>query len=349
MHQSSKNGSTWCAVNRWRRGEVDPEGGQRHGRRQQHVVPGEEVRPPSGVAGPAMLRVEVLLSRGGPAGLDDLPGAGRQPVSPDPEQWPFGGEPLGKRDVVPELCRVRRLRRRLDHLRTVAAPARRPPGAKAARTDGSTGAQPRSSETATRSVDQSIRPRHGQEEIARVDRPGEVVRRGGTADREGQRRVTHGACQRPVHREGRPAAEAGQLRDQPEGRLVTHQTAERSRNPDRAAAIGPERHRRRAVGHGRTRPTARTTRGAVQRPRVAGQAPQVVVGVAAVAELRVVGLPDDDGPGRLESRHRHGILGGDEVTQGLRAVGGRHPSEPDVVLHRDRHPIQRRQPRLMQG
>ncbi len=179
---------------------------------------------------------------------------------------------------------------------------------------------------------------HRRREVGHRNRVGHVVRRRRSRhDRDRQGEVPHRPGERPVHRERLPAAKARFLGDQPERRLVTHHSAERRRDANRAAAVGAEGKRHHA-GRDRDRGAATGSAGRpVQVPRVPGQAVHEVVGVAAVAELRVVGLADDDGPSLPESGDADTVRIRGEAGEGDRAVGRRGVTQPDVVLDRDRY------------
>ena len=178
------------------------------------------------------------------------------------EQRPLGGEPLGQRDVVPQLGRVRRVR----------VPPRRPGRRRraststAARNAARTDRLDRRPAEVLRDRDPQRRPvrrlGHRAGQVADVDRAS-VARRAATGPA-----ITGSAsaASRTVRVSGpstdrrRPAAEARHLRDQAERRLVPDHAAERRRDPDRAAAVGAQRDRRRAVRHRRPGAAARAAR-----------------------------------------------------------------------------------------
>ncbi len=57
-------------------------------------------------------------------------------------------------------------------------------------------------------------------------------------------------------------------------------------------------------------------------------------------ELVEIGLADDDGAGRAQPRHRGGVAPR-RVGEGRAGGGGRQAGDVDVVLHGDRHAVER--------
>ena len=172
-------------------------------------------------------------------------------------------------------------------------------------------------------------------------------------DREHERRIRH----RPRHRadmlDPLPTGDAGVAlvartgieRHPPHGRLDPHEPAEGRRNPHRAAAVAADRERPDASRHRGARARAGAAGGAFRVPRVARRLEHGVVARAAVAELRHVGLAEDDGAGRLQALDRHVVLLGQETLVGDGARDGRQVLGADEVLDADRHTRER--PRVL--
>ena len=132
--------------------------------------------------------------------------------------------------------------------------------------------------------------------------PARVRRRAGH-DRQRQRQIAADAAIGPVTESVGQPRKPGILGTRPKRGLEPEHAAERRRDADRPAAVGAHRQRHQAGGD-RGRRARRWIRPRVRVgiTRVAGQPEQLVVGDAAVAELGVVGLADDDRAGRRRSR-----------------------------------------------
>ena len=125
-------------------------------------------------------------------------------------------------------------------------------------------------------------------------------------------------------------------------RLQPHQPAEGSGDPDRAAAVGG---RGGAGEPGGDRPRAAAA-GAAHRalriPRVARLPPALGLGERQDRELREGGLRQDHGARGAQALDDLAVDRGGRVVVAARAEPGRGPLDVDVVLDRDRHPVQRR-------
>ena len=158
-----------------------------------------------------------------------------------------------------------------------------------------------------------------QRRAVRDPHPGDVaVERGGEVDLlveaervarvvagergHAERRVRHGAGDHALEQERVRAAEAvrpDHRRHAPPRLLVAVDAAPGGGDPDRAAAVGALGDRQQAVGHGRRGAAGRPAAVARRVERVARRPEQVVVGAAAQAHHRAVGLADDDRAGAL--------------------------------------------------
>ncbi len=110
---------------------------------------------------------------------------------------------------------------------------------------------------------------------------------------------------------------------------------------DRTAGVGAEgavAERRRHRGR---RPARRAAGIALERPRIAHRA--VVTGGrgAAVGELVEVQLAEHDGASRVQSPRHFRVLRRDAVVVDAAGRGRAYAGGVDVVLERDRHPVQR--------
>ena len=121
------------------------------------------------------------------------------------------------------------------------------------------------------------------------------------------------------------------------------QAAETGRNPNGAAAIAAGSQGAEAGGQGRRRPAA----GAAGRPRripgIAARVAQFILRGAGQAELRGVGLAEDDGPGRLDPFHHYGVVLRDAVVEQGRPQGGGYALGQFQVFDRYRDAVERPQ------
>ena len=138
---------------------------------------------------------------------------------------------------------------------------------------------------------------------------------------------------------------AGVERHPSHRRLDPHEPAEGRRNPHRAAAVAADRERPDASRHCGARARAGAAGRALQVPGVARRLEHGVVARAAVAELRHVGLAEDDGAGRPQALDRHVVLVGHKTLVGDGARDGRQVLGADEVLDADRHA--RKRPRVL--
>ena len=161
---------------------------------------------------------------------------------------------------------------------------------------------------------------------------GRIPRRGAGREVEQQRRVCDGLGERPVHRRvlevpvrERPARHASV------GRLQAEAAGEARRDADRAAAVARRDERADAARERRRRAAARAARRALEIPGRARDAVDEVAGDRGVAELRRVGLADDDRAGVLQPLHLDLGGVGDPVAidRGCRARGAAPPPPRD--------------------
>ena len=172
-----------------------------------------------------------------------------------------------------------------------------PPPRRDRATSGSTRPCPRSADQAT------LRPAMPASQAARNDAPPSAgsewrSRSSGPAIASSIRaasrtvRVIGPVCE-SVSQPGKP----GPCGHAPEGRLEAVDPAERRGDADGAAAVGAHRERPEARRHRRAGAAAGAARGERGIPRIAGDPEERAVGDALVAELRRIGLADDDGAG----------------------------------------------------
>ncbi len=122
------------------------------------------------------------------------------------------------------------------------------------------------------------------------------------------------------------------------GRLEAEQSARRRRIADRSAQVVAVRARHHPGRHGRRRSAARPARRARHVPRVARRPEQQGFDGRHHAELRCVGLADDDEPRSLESYHELRGETRDVVAQEPRTFGEAHAFDLDhEVLEEVRH------------
>ena len=159
-------------------------------------------------------------------------------------------------------------------------------------------------------------------------------------DVEGQGRIAHGAGQGAEVADVVPPREAHALRNPPVGRLEADQPAQRRRNADRAAAVRAETDGPESGGHRGRRAAARAARCALEIPRVARGAEERIVGERLVAELRGVGLAEDDRAGRAQATHRDGVFFRDQVGEEPGAAGGAQAARVEHVLQRHRYSVE---------
>ena len=143
------------------------------------------------------------------------------------------------------------------------------------------------------------------------------------------------AIQRPARRH-----QAG-VGDQPEARLQPDDVVEHRRHAAGARGVGAERQRHQAGGNRDRRSRTRSARNQIAADRIDGNAVGRAHADQAGGELIEIGLADDDGAGRAQSRDRGRILRG-RIGESRAGGGGRQALRVDIVLHRDRHAIQRK-------
>ena len=185
------------------------------------------------------------------------------------------------------------------------------------------------------------RPRHLEIGARITGRgPHEASCPSGPAMIEQQRRLLHRAGQqtRRVHRpRHRHAARAGH---QAPGGTQPDRAAPRGRGPHRPAGVlaegsrGERGRRRDARARGGAAGLARPV------PRVAGLAERMRER-AAQRELGEVQLPEEDAARRSEPRDHGGVLGRHAVAVQARARGGPYACRVELILHRERHAVER--------
>ncbi len=125
-------------------------------------------------------------------------------------------------------------------------------------------------------------------------------------------------------------------------RLEPEHAAARGGDADRPAAVTTVRHRHHAGGDGGRGTAARAARGVLRVPRVAGRPEGARLGRGRDAELRCVGLAENDEPGAPVARHQLAVVVGDVGAHHLRAVAHRHAGEArEQVLHEERNARER--------
>ncbi len=123
-------------------------------------------------------------------------------------------------------------------------------------------------------------------------------------------------------------------------RLEPEQAAERTRDPDRAAAVAAHAGGHHAGGHRHRRTSAGAARRARAVPGVAGDAAVVGLGVGPGAELGHRGLADHDRAGRPESAD-HLAVGRHRGAVAAAAEGGHRAGDVELLLDGDRDAVQR--------
>ena len=193
------------------------------------------------------------------------------------------------------------------------------------------------------------RRRRGRER-RRVDVVGEgraVV--GARQHRQHQRAVAHAPAHRAEHRERVPGRARRPHRDEARRRPEADHAAERRRCAERAAEVGALAERAHAGCQGDRRAAGRAAARERRIPRVAGLAEHVVERVGAGAELRRVGLAEDDRARRAQPLDRQRIGVGHVVGVDPRAVGGAQAGRLGEVLDPDRDAVQRARDRRVGG
>ena len=150
------------------------------------------------------------------------------------------------------------------------------------------------------------------------------------------------AVQRPARRH-----QAG-VGDQPEARLQSNDVVEHRGHAARARGVGAERQRHEACGNRDRRSRTRSARNQIGADRIDGDAVGRADADQAGCELVEIGLADDDGAGRAQSCDRRRILRG-RIGEGRAGRRGRQAQRVDIVLHRDRHAVQRKRCGILRG
>jgi hypothetical protein len=152
---------------------------------------------------------------------------------------------------------------------------------------------------------------------------------GGVADRAGQRSVV-----------GEHAERRGRIgRHAPEARLDAEHAGEGGRDADRARSVGAEVELAEVEQRRRRGPAGRAAGGAVELPRIAGDAGERAVTGPDPAELGQGGLAENDRALLAQAGDRGRIGGAGRRIAGARAAPGRPALGPDVVLDGRRHPV----------
>ena len=112
----------------------------------------------------------------------------------------------------------------------------------------------------------------------------------------------------------------------------------------RAADVAADFQRRQARRHRNAAAASRATGRALRIPGVLGRPEQRAVGLKIHAELRHIGLAQDDGAGRPQPRHQACIRLGLVVLERRMARGGGEARHVEGLLDRDRHAVQRPEP-----
>ena len=204
--------------------------------------------------------------------------------------------------------------------------------------------------------DQLAVARHAQSQLAgkrghRSQRPVARKRIGAVGSRHRRQRghrVVDGerehrnAVQRPARRH-----QAG-VGDQPEARLQSDDVVEHRRHAARTRRVGAECERHQAGGNRDRRSRTRPARNQIGADRIDGDAVGRADADQAGRELVEIGLADDDGAGRAQFCHRRRILRG-RIGEGRAGRRGRQALRVDIVLHGNRHAIQRKRRRVLRG
>lgn len=156
-------------------------------------------------------------------------------------------------------------------------------------------------------------------------------------------RVGGVSAKRPVHRQPGHVMVRWAVAHPAAARLEARDAAGRRGNPHGSPGVGAVGDRRQACRDGRGRAPAGAARRVPGRPGIAGGRGDPVLRVAGQRELRRVGRAEDDEAALLHARH-HVVVGVGGLT-GIRGRAARaaHVLDPDQVLDRDRHPVQRSQ------
>ena len=128
------------------------------------------------------------------------------------------------------------------------------------------------------------------------------------------------------------------------GRLQTDDAAVGGRNAHGSPGVGPQRAGAQPRGDRRARSARRPAGSALRIPGVAHGTGVRERRCRAVRELVHVELADDDGAGLLQPRHDLGVLVRHAIREHGARGGRQHPRRVDVVLERDRNPVQRSAP-----
>ena len=152
-------------------------------------------------------------------------------------------------------------------------------------------------------------------------------------------------CDRTRHRPGGgetfERAER-RVRDPTAGGLQPEESAARRRDPDRASTVRGVRDRHEPGGDGCGRTPARPARREVGVPGVPRRSVEIRLRERDGAELRRVGLADDDEPGLADASHDGGVEVGDVLGIGPGRVRRADPGRRGEILHTDRNAAKRR-------
>ena len=142
---------------------------------------------------------------------------------------------------------------------------------------------------------------------------------------EHARGIAHAARQHVLTRRAFPAfAFLGSGRDAAATGAQPEQAAVRSRDADRAAAVGGPRHRHDAGSNRRSRTTGRPAGRAIRIPGVACRSKQHGFGLCLQRQLRGRGFAEDNQAGREKTVDDLGVLGRSPGSQRAAARRGRH-------------------------
>ena len=136
--------------------------------------------------------------------------------------------------------------------------------------------------------------------------------------------------------------------DQPEARLQSDDVVEHRGHAARTCRVGAECERHQAGGNRNRRSRTRPARNQIGANRIDGNAIGRADADQTGGELVEIGLADDDGAGRAQFCHRRRILRG-RIGEGRAGRRGRQALRVDIVLHGNRHAIQRKRRRVLRG
>ncbi len=129
-------------------------------------------------------------------------------------------------------------------------------------------------------------------------------------------------------------------RDHAEARLQPDDVVEHRRHPAAAGGVRAQRQRHESGTDRDRRARARAAGNEILADRISGDAIRRAHADEAGCELVEIGLADDDRAGRAQALHRGQIMRR-RIREGRAGRGGRKSQRVDIVLHRDRHAVER--------